>query len=171
MFNHAKKDEQTATSDGTIVRELLEGVALKETQNIVTRNGITTELYRPEWKLDAYGIEHMIHVNLRPRVVSAWHMHEKQTDRIFTVSGYLRIVLYDGRESSPTFQRLNVFNLSRYRPSIVSIPPGVWHGIQNLDNSEGSFVNYFNRAYCYENPDEWRLPADTKEIPYTFIRE
>jgi hypothetical protein len=23
-------------------------------------------------------------------------------------------------------------------------------------------------AYEYENPDHWRLPADTAEIPYSF---
>lgn len=29
-------------------------------------------------------------------------------------------------------------------------------------------VNDIDRAYRYEDPDHWRLPADTGEIPYRF---
>lgn len=168
MLPGATKDRQTATSKGALLREFLQGVELKEISNIITRNGITTELFRPEWNLGPGKVEHMIHVILRGSSISAWHMHEKQTDNIFVTDGSLKIVLFDGREDSPSHGKLNIFHMSRLRPGILSIPPGIWHGIQNLEGNESSFINYFDHAYCYEDPDEWRLPMDSDQIPYRF---
>lgn len=39
-----------------------------------------------------------------------------------------------------------MLNLSRMRPTLVLIP-FVWHGLQNLENSTGSFINFSDRAY------------------------
>jgi dTDP-4-dehydrorhamnose 3,5-epimerase len=48
------------------------------------------------------------------------------------------------------------------------IPSGVWHGVQNLQATESRVLNLVDVAYEYEDPDHWRLPADTAEIPYSF---
>ncbi len=78
------------------------------------------------------------------------------------------MVLYDDRETSPTRGLVNVFNLGASRPSLLLIPPNVWHGVQNMSNEVSSIINFFDRQFCYEDPDDWRLPVDTPEIPYTF---
>jgi dTDP-4-dehydrorhamnose 3,5-epimerase len=54
------------------------------------------------------------------------------------------------------------------RPTLVVIPPGVWHGLQVLSAEAATFVNFFDRAYDYSDPDDWRLPLDSPEIPYAF---
>ena len=77
-------------------------------------------------------------------------------------------MLFDDREGSPTKGKLDVLHLSLMRPATLQIPPFVWHGIQNLENRNSSFINFFDHAYCYANPDEWRLPADTDSIPFKF---
>ena len=171
MSGVGSKDTQTATPDGRLLRDLIEGVELHEMANIVTRNGITTEVVRPEWGVGRLPVQHMIHVALRGHAVSAWHCHHLQTDRLFVTDGSLRVVLFDGRDDSPTKGRVDVLHLSRMRPTTLLIPPLVWHGIQNLEHRTSSFINFFDRAYCYENPDEWRLPLDTDVIPYRFARD
>lgn len=168
MSDMGTKDAQTATADGRALRDLIDGVQLHEMSNIITRNGITTEVVRPDWDIGRLAIKHMIHVTLRAHAISAWHCHHHQTDRIFVTDGALRIVLFDGRDTSPTKGRINVLHLSRMRPTTLLIPPFVWHGIQNLEHHPSGFINCFDRAYCYENPDEWRLPEDTDAIPYRF---
>ena len=95
-------------------------------------------------------------------------MHERKTDHLMVVHGHLRAVLYDGRDESPTAGRCNVLHLSVARPTLLVIPPRVWHGLQNLADGPSTFVNYFDLQYDYTAPDDWRLPADTDEIPYTF---
>jgi dTDP-4-dehydrorhamnose 3,5-epimerase len=49
---------------------------------------------------------------------------------------------------------------------LVVIPPGVWHGVRNLENGDSTYVSLFDCAYDYADPDEWRLPPDTPAIPY-----
>ena len=168
MIDEAKQDIQTVTVDGEVLRELIDGVKLHEMPNILTKNGVTTELYRPEWDIGALPVRHIIHVQLRPRTVSAWHLHRIQTDRIFVTNGTCKLVLWDEREQSPTLGHINVFFLGRLRPAVVQIPPGVWHGLQNLDSESVGFINYFDHPYRYEEPDEWRLPVETERIPYRF---
>jgi dTDP-4-dehydrorhamnose 3,5-epimerase len=167
--SRAVKDAPHVTPSFDVQRhDLLEGVRTFEVKNIVTANGFTTEVFRPDWGVAQLPIQHVIHVSLHAGVVSAWHQHRIQTDHIFVVSGTLRVVLFDGREDSATDGQVNVFTVSNVRPTLLVVPPGVWHGVKNVSAGMTNFVNYFDRPYNYEDPDEWRLPRDTPEIPYSF---
>jgi dTDP-4-dehydrorhamnose 3,5-epimerase len=44
----------------------------------------------------------------------------------------------------------------------------VWHGIQNLRQSPAVVLNLVDQAYSYEDPDHWRLPWDSPQIPFRF---
>ncbi len=169
LLQKAVKDHQTVMPDGTVLMELIDGVQCHETKNIITGNGMTTEIFREDWALHGLAIQHMIHVSFRPRGLSAWHLHTRQTDHVFCTAGSLRVVLFDDRPGSPTRGRLNVFHLSRMRPTLLVLPPHIWHGIQNLEAAESSFINFFDQQFCYEDPDDWRLPQDTDAIPYRFV--
>ena len=79
-----------------------------------------------------------------------------------------RVVLYDARGDSPTRGQMNEFRIGTVRPGLIVIPPGVWHGVQNLHDGPSTLVNLVDRAYRYDDPDHWRLPPDTAEIPYRF---
>ena len=164
----AVQDQAHIDRDWQLDRRLIDGVRCREVRNIVTANGITTELYRPDWGIAEGTVQQAIHVSLRGGAISAWHQHRQRWDFFFTVGGHLRVVLYDPREDSPTHGQVDVLHLSPARPMLVAIPPYVWHGVQNLSGGPSEFVNLFDRPYDYENPDEWRLPADNAEIPYSF---
>jgi len=148
--------------------ELIAGVSTREVRHVVTGNGVTTELFRKDWGAVASEVTAMIHVTLRPGAVSAWHMHKLKTDHLFAVAGTIRAVLYDDRAGSATKGKVDVLNLSPMRPMLVVIPPGVWHGIQVLGSEPGAFVNFFDREYDYDDPDDWRLAPDSTEVPYKF---
>lgn len=164
----ARKDASHIDRDWVLDRDLIDGVTVREVRNIVTANSITTEIYRPDWEIVDGEVQQVIHVDLRGDAISAWHQHRHRWDYIFVVGGHLRVVLYDPREGSPTRGKVDVFHLSPARPQLLAVPPSVWHGVQNLSGDPSSFVNLFNRPYDYEDPDEWRLPPDTEEIPYSF---
>ena len=164
----AEKDGQRVDAEWRYTDGHLEGVRVREVRNVVTRNGITTELFRPDWDVVDGSVEHMIHVALRPGAISAWHMHEHQTDHIFVVGGQIRLALFDDREDSSSRGQVELLHLSPMRPQLVVVPPRVWHGLQSLGPDSGCFVNFFDRPYLYEDPDEWRLPPDTPDIPYRF---
>ena len=163
-----EKDKQTVRPGGEMVRGLIDGVSIKEMPNIVTRNGLTSEVFRNEWGLTPRPIVHMIYATLRANAISAWHYHKLQTDHIFVTQGTIKLVLFDNREDSPTAEMVNVFHLSRFRPTTIVIPPYIVHGLQNLDASDSGFINFFDREYQYDDPDDYRLPLDSPLIPFTF---
>ena len=163
------RDRAHIDRDWVVTRRLIEDVSVREVRNIVTANGITTELYRPDWGIVQGTVQQVIHVALRGNAISAWHQHRSRWDFLFVVGGHLRVVLFDPRDGSPTRGQVDVFHLSPARPMLLAVPPWVWHGVQNLSTEVSSFVNMFDRPYEYDNPDEWRLPPDTTDIPYRFV--
>jgi len=164
----AQTDRPSVTAGWRATGELIDGVVVHEVRNVVTRNGITTELLRTDWGVVGAEVVHAIHVHFRAGALSAWHMHREKTDHLFCVGGLLKAVLYDDRDGSPTRGMVNEVFLSHARPQLLVIPPHVFHGLQALGSEPVAFVNYFDRLYEYDNPDEHRLPPDAPEIPYRF---
>ena len=112
----ARKDDAHIDRDWVVRRRLIDGVQVREVSNIVTANGVTTELYRPDWGIVEGTIQQAIHVALRGHAISAWHQHQQRWDYVFVVGGHLRVVLHDPREGSPTRDQVDVFHLSPARP-------------------------------------------------------
>ena len=168
LTTSAVQDEAHIGPNWELRGELIDGVRLSEVRNIVTGNGATTELWRREWSTGMSELAQVIHVALEPGAVSAWHLHRSQSDGVFVVGGSLRLVLYDPREGSPTAGKVDVLHLSNVRPTFVLIPTDVWHGLEVLGHEPARFVNCFDACYDYDDPDEWRLPHDSDEIPYRF---
>lgn len=131
-------------------------------------NGYLTEIYRSAWKLDDNPVDQVFQVSINPGEIEAWHIHARTTDRFFVSSGRVRIVLYDDRDGSATKGMINEFRLGTERPGIISVPPGIWHGMQNIGNSMAIVINLVDTAYVYEAPDHWGLPSDTDQIPFQF---
>jgi dTDP-4-dehydrorhamnose 3,5-epimerase len=105
-----------------------------------------------------------------PGVVKAWHLHKKQTDHFCVVRGMAKVVLYDGRNGSPTLGAINEFFLGELNPQLVVIPRLVMHGFKAIGMEEVYLLNVPTELYDYREPDEHRLPAHTKKIPYDWSR-
>jgi len=101
-----------------------------------------------------------------PDVVKAWHMHKIQSDNVACVSGMIQMALYDARENSPTYKKLDVFYIGDFGPMLVQIPPGIYHGWKGVSTTEAIVINCSTEPYNHSNPDEYRLAPDTKEIPF-----
>ena len=167
----ARRDSQSVTRDWHSVQPLIEGVVLKPILNVTKDNGILTEIWRADWGLDGLALGQVFQNLLAAGACSSWHVHRSTTDRIFVNYGLIKLVLYDARKGSPTLGRINDFRLGLVRPAMVVVPPGVWHLVQNLQETPSLLLNLVDRAYDYENPDHWRLPSDTEEIPYRVFPE
>jgi dTDP-4-dehydrorhamnose 3,5-epimerase len=169
LLKHAKKDKQSITKEWQFLGpSRIDGVWLREVRNVAKDNGSLVEIVRSEWLEENKIIDQVFQVTLTPNGISAWHAHEVTTDRLFVTEGLIKIVLYDSREGSPTFGVINEFRLGSIRPGLLIIPPKVWHGVQNCASTDAKFLNLVDRAYSYEDPDHWRVPPDSPEIPHSF---
>lgn len=165
-----RKDGQSITADWTPLQELHEGVRVREVRNVPKADGLLTEVFRRDWLSGEAVVDQVFQVRLEPGAVSAWHTHRHATDRLFVTDGLMRIVLYDARSASPTHGRVNELRFGLARPALVVIPPGIWHGVQNISSAPSVVLNLVDRAYEYADPDHWRLPPDTDRIPFRFDR-
>ena len=163
------KDRQSITADWQPYDQpRIDGVMVREMKHVLKNNGHLTEIYRRDWQLDDQPVDQVFQVILRPGGLSAWHMHQFTTDRLFVSFGTLKIVLFDPRPDSPTYGLLNEFRVSELRPQLIVVPPQVIHGVQNIGTDMAILLNMVDQAYAYESPDHWRLPHPHPVVPYQF---
>jgi dTDP-4-dehydrorhamnose 3,5-epimerase len=168
MFASAKKDGQQVTATWQPLQKPIDGVVVREVLHVPRDHGIITELYRPEWDPTGLPVVQAYQSRLFPGAIGAWSCHAKSIDRLFVNNGLLKVVLFDGREESPTAGAINQFYAGDARPTFLVVPIGVWHGLQNIGPSDALVVNFPTFAFDYEDPDHYRLPFDAPEIPYTW---
>lgn len=167
MLN-AEKDKPTTTPEWDIIQTLIDGVTAFEMKNVLGTRQRLTEVFRPEWEPSGLPVAHVFQVLVYPGNTPNWHCHKFTLDRLFCALGQIKLVLFDGRTDSPTYRRINEFNLGEARPALVAIPPGVWHALQCCGQSSALVINMASHAYQYGDPDHYRLPANAPEIPYTW---
>ena len=123
------------------------------------------ELLRSDWDLyERFGQVYL--TTVYPGVVKAWHYHKKQTDNMICIKGMLKLALYDSRKSSSTYKQVNEIFFGERKPLLVKIPPLVYHGFKAIGGETAYDINVPTQPYNYQEPDEFRLPPDTKQIPY-----
>ena len=149
---------------------MIEGVKVRKLRHIPDERGYLMEMLRSDWEeYDKFGQVYITAVY--PGVVKGWHYHKIQTDHFICVHGMAKVVLYDGREGSPTHGEVNEFFMGEQNPMLLKIPPGVMHGFKGISQEMALIVNVPTELYNYEQPDEYRLPAHTDEIPYDWSRK
>jgi dTDP-4-dehydrorhamnose 3,5-epimerase len=168
MLPGARKDPQLVTKEWDKIEEQIDGVVVREVRHVPRDHGVITEIFRPEWDPTGLPIVHIYQSRLFPGAIGAWSCHGTTIDRLFVNQGYLKVVLFDGREESPSYRRVVELHVGDARPALVILPAGVWHGLQNLGSSDALVINCPTKAYNYEDPDHYRLPFDSPEIPYTW---
>jgi dTDP-4-dehydrorhamnose 3,5-epimerase len=168
MLEGATKDGQLVTNEWQKIGAVIEGVLSREVLHVPRDHGVITENYRSEWDPTGLPVVHVYQSRLFPGAIGAWSCHAHSIDRLFVNQGHLKIVLFDGRETSPTAGELMELHVGDPRPTFLVIPAGVWHGLHNLGSSDALMLNFPTSAYDYEDPDHYRLPWDTDKIPYSW---
>lgn len=170
LLDGAQRDAQSVTADWMpFGDDLIDGVVVRESKTVMRGRGALVELWRSDWSLDGGVVDQVFQNELEPGSVSAWHAHAHTTDRLIIHRGQLTLVLYDGRVGSRTHGRVHELHLADRRPTLVVVPPKVWHGVVNRTGTTGALINMTDHAYSYESPDHWRIPADSEAIPYRIV--
>jgi len=100
-----------------------------------------------------------------PGIVKAWKYHRIITQHFAVPIGLIKFVIYDNRESSPSWGQIETHIIGRpdhYR--LVRIPPQVWYGFQAMGSQIALVANCTDIPH---DPEESRnLPIDTAHVPY-----
>jgi dTDP-4-dehydrorhamnose 3,5-epimerase len=162
------KDQQSVDAGSHELLSLPDGVTVFNLTTHIDERGSLFEVYNPRWGWhhDPIVFGHIFTV--RPGYVKGWGMHKLHEDRYCLLFGELQLVLYDDRKKSPTRGLVSVIEMSEYHRKLVNIPPGIWHAAKNVGFRDAAVLDTPTKPYDYQNPDKYRLPLDTKKIPYSF---
>jgi len=151
---------------------MIQGVQVKTLKLIPDERGFLMEMLRSDEPIfEQFGQVYL--TGCRRGAAKAWHYHKEQTDHFVCILGKALVVLYDLRETSPTFRVVEEYILEAPpcrsgSPILLKIPPFVVHGFTALEGEEARIVNIPTIPYRYEDPDEFRFPWNSPEIPYTW---
>jgi dTDP-4-dehydrorhamnose 3,5-epimerase len=163
----ASADEPTVDAQGRRREAGVEGVRLHMLGPLqADHRGSLLEVIDARHPFWQEPIVYAYRITVRPGRIKGWGMHKLQSDRYFMASGRVRVVLFDGRAHSPTYQRFAEFQFTDETPGLLYIPPGVWHGDQNTGDRDAVIVNFPTRAYDHDRPDKYRIDTSSGEIPF-----
>lgn len=143
---------------------MIVGVEIKEIIAHKDKRGFFCEIIRCSEKIFKNNFGQLSFSLVNPGVVKAWHLHKKQTDWMCTLVGDMKLVLYDSRKNSKTYQNLMEILMGESNGlKVIKIPPGVAHGYKVIN---GPMRILYLTSREYDPGDELRIPPDDPEIGY-----
>lgn len=168
MTNALIQDPATVTSSGVSLSGVPHGVTFRPAVTHLDNRGSVCELFDPRWQWHPDPLRFVYMFTIRPGMVKGWGLHKLHEDRYFVQFGEMEVVFYDSRPDSPTRGLVSRVVLSEYNRQLMNIPVGIWHANHNIGSKDVVVVNFPTIPYQHDDPDKYRLPLDTEEIPYKF---
>ena len=168
MKNLIGRDELTAKTSavdaaGGLKQLSIEGVRFRPVRPVTHEDGHLVEVMRSDWPLRDSPVVQVHITTTLPGHVRAWGLHERSTDRLFVVKGLIRFAVFDGREGSPTFGRVDTLLVSELSPGLLIVPPNLYHGWKNISDTDAAIINMPQILYDYDKPDALDLPWDSAQ--------
>jgi dTDP-4-dehydrorhamnose 3,5-epimerase len=144
---------------------MIDGVRIKQLKVMPDERGYVMEILRCDDDMyEKFGQTYI--TACYPGVIKGWHYHKVQADHFTCIIGMVKVALYDDRDGSPTRGETNEFFMGEKNNILLKIPRGVLHGFKAIGNETAVIVNVPTEPYNRENPDEYRVPYNSKDIPY-----
>jgi dTDP-4-dehydrorhamnose 3,5-epimerase len=109
--------------------------------------------------------------HLRTGTIRAFHKHPERWEWCVVSHGSAKLVLEDDRADSPTFARVKTVVAGERNPTLVMIPPGVFHGWMALaDDTQLICVGAGEQRQPESKlPDEIRIPPESFGDVWTIL--
>jgi dTDP-4-dehydrorhamnose 3,5-epimerase len=160
-----RRDVQTVDPAGRRLDRLPEGTVLRDLVTHTDERGTVCELFDPRWGVCPDDMVFAYEFTIRPGKAKGWGLHREHEDRYAFLDGELELALFDERDDSATAGESSRLFLSGRHRSLVVIPRGVWHAERNVGAVDVRVVNFPTIPYDHADPDKYRLPLDTDELP------
>lgn len=152
----------------------IKGVKIKKLKLIPDERGFLMEMLRDDDPLFK-GFGQVYITGVKRGAAKAWHYHKKQIDNFVCVEGKALVSLVDFRKNSPTYKTTQEFVLeappNAKEPILLQIPTHVLHGFTTYRCKFTKIINVPTIHYVYDDPDEFRYPWDSPEVPYKWPKE
>ena len=147
----------------------INGIEIVKLNQIVDAKGSVLHMIKsssPEFK--NFGECYISEINYNS--IKGWKLHSKQTQNISVPSGKIKMVLYDSREDSLSFNQLIKITIGRPNNYFrITIPPGIIYGFKCISSPNALLVNCTDIEH---DPDESiTLSINDKRVPFLWDKE
>ncbi len=147
---------------------MIDGVVMKDLITYPDERGFFRELIRVNDPFFEEGFGQLSHAVTYTGVAKAWHIHQRQVDWWYVVSGVLKVALHDTRPNSPSYRETMEFLMGdNQQARVLRVPPGVAHGYKCI--SGPAHVIYVT-SHVYDPADEGRIPHNDETIGYDWLK-
>lgn len=137
---------------------MIEGVKINKLNRICDERGSIWHMLRNDADhFEAFG--EIYFATIYPGAIKAWHEHTQQTQNYAVISGMIKLVLYDNRQTSKTFKNLMEVFIGDENYQLVTIPPGIVNGYKSITPDRAIVANCANLPHT---PNEM-IRYDPKE--------
>ena len=139
---------------------MIEGVKVVKLEPHVDDRGYLIEILRQDDEhFTKFGQVYIVG-DVSRGTVRAFHKHEVLWDYFFITHGSAKFALRDDRKNSTTYEEMMTIVIGERNPSLITVPPGVYHGWMALED-DTQLISIASELYNREGPDEERIPADS----------
>ncbi len=133
----------------------IQGVQVVPLRVITDERGAVLPMLRVDSPyFDRFGEIYFSEVN--PGVVKGWKRHQLNTQRFAVPVGRIKLVVFDGRDGSPTVGSLQTFILGRPAEyKLIILPAMLWYGFQCISPAPAILAN------CADLPHD---PTESEQI-------
>lgn len=97
-------------------------------------------------------------------IIKGWHGYKTKTLRYCVPQGMVKLVLWDSRTLSPSYNEVMELFLGDLNYQLVEIPPGVFNAFKGIARPVSTIVVITTEKFSEERT--FRRPYDDPKIPY-----
>lgn len=118
----------------------IEGVILSELRRIPDERGCILHMLRAD-SSQFQGFGEIYFSKAYPGIIKGWHEHTRQVQNYAVIQGMIKLVLFDNRAESITYQLLQEFYIGEENYALITIPTGVINGYKCISTHSCIIAN------------------------------
>ena len=142
---------------------MIDGVIVTPLKQVLDERGKIMHMMRAG-DLGFVGFGEVYFSAVYPGAIKGWHIHKTMTLNYAVPVGRVKLVLYDARQASPTYGRLEELFLGPDNYCRVTIPPFIWNGFKGIGYHMALVANC--ASIPHDAAEIERLPPTDNAIPY-----
>ena len=139
----------------------MEGIIIKNLETNADERGFFSEIFRFAEEFRDIDVGQLSHSLVKEGVIKGWHGHKEQSQWNYVVTGKARVVLYDNRPKSASYQMSYGFLIGDgNKPKAYFFPPGILHGYKCLEEMHIIYVT----SGVYNPSEEIKIMMSHPEV-------
>lgn len=144
--------------------ELIQGVKITTLKQIIDERGAVMHFLKGN-SVNFKGFGEVYFSKVNGGIVKGWKLHLKAYQNICVPIGQIKFILFDNRQDSETYGRINEFLLdesSNYH--LLSFPPNLWYSFKSIDSDYSVLANVSSEIH--DPSESLHMPLDNDIIKF-----